>query len=58
LGTKPGVAEENIQPRIRSTILHGFSKFGYIVLTTGNKSELATGHGTSTETWRVASLSS
>jgi NAD+ synthase (glutamine-hydrolysing) len=47
LGTKPGVAEENIQPRIRSTILHALSnKFGYIVLTTGNKSELATGYGT------------
>ncbi len=46
-GTQPGVAEENIQPRIRSTILHGLSnKFGYIVLTTGNKSELATGYGT------------
>ncbi|MEP6752491.1 MAG: NAD(+) synthase, partial [Candidatus Dormiibacterota bacterium] len=35
------------QPRIRSTILHALSnKFGYIVLTTGNKSELATGYGT------------
>ena len=46
-GTKPGVAEENLQPRIRSTILHALSnKFGYIVLTTGNKSELATGYGT------------
>jgi len=46
-GTKPGVAEENIQPRIRSTILHALSnKFGYIVLSTGNKSELATGYGT------------
>ena len=46
-GTQPGVAEENIQPRIRSTILHALSnKFGYIVLTTGNKSELATGYGT------------
>jgi NAD+ synthase (glutamine-hydrolysing) len=45
--TVPGVAEENIQPRIRSTILHALSnKFGYIVLTTGNKSELATGYGT------------
>ncbi|TMC68073.1 MAG: NAD+ synthase [Chloroflexi bacterium] len=45
--TKPGVAEENIQSRIRSTILHALSnKFGYIVLTTGNKSELATGYGT------------
>jgi NAD+ synthase (glutamine-hydrolysing) len=46
-GTKPGVAEENIQPRIRATILHALSnKFGYIVLSTGNKSELATGYGT------------
>jgi len=45
--TKPGVAEENVQPRVRSTILHALSnKFGYIVLTTGNKSELATGYGT------------
>jgi NAD+ synthase (glutamine-hydrolysing) len=46
-GTKPGVAEENLQPRIRATILHALSnKFGYIVLSTGNKSELATGYGT------------
>ena len=46
-GTKPGVAEENIQPRIRMTILHALSnKLGYIVLSTGNKSELATGYGT------------
>jgi NAD+ synthase (glutamine-hydrolysing) len=46
-GTKPGVAEENVQPRIRMTILHALSnKFGYMVLTTGNKSELATGYGT------------
>jgi NAD+ synthase (glutamine-hydrolysing) len=46
-GTTPGVAEENVQPRIRSTILHALSnKFGYIVLSTGNKSELATGYGT------------
>jgi len=46
-GTKTGVAEENLQPRIRMTILHALSnKFGYIVLTTGNKSEIATGYGT------------
>jgi len=46
-GTIPGVAEENLQPRIRATILHALSnKFGYIVLSTGNKSELATGYGT------------
>jgi NAD+ synthase (glutamine-hydrolysing) len=42
-GTKPGIAEENLQPRIRATILYALSnKFGYIVLITGNKSELAT----------------
>src|ERR1700674_4618143 len=46
-GTQPEVAEEIIQPRIRSTILQTlYNKFGYIVLTTGNKSELATGYGT------------
>ena len=46
-GTKSGIAEENVQPRIRMTILHALSnKFGYIVLTTGNKSEIATGYGT------------
>jgi len=46
-GTVPGVAEENVQPRIRMTILHALSnKLGYIVLSTGNKSELATGYGT------------
>ena len=46
-GTEPGIAEENVQPRIRMTILHALSnKFGYIVLTTGNKSELATGYCT------------
>jgi NAD+ synthase (glutamine-hydrolysing) len=46
-GTTPGVAEENLQPRIRATILYALSnKFGYIVLSTGNKSELATGYGT------------
>jgi NAD+ synthase (glutamine-hydrolysing) len=46
-GTKPGVAEENLQPRIRATILYALSnKLGYIVLSTGNKSELATGYGT------------
>ena len=47
LDTQVGVAEENIQARIRMTVLHALSnKFGYIVLTTGNKSELATGYGT------------
>ncbi|GAC1658166.1 MAG: NAD+ synthase [Candidatus Dormibacteraceae bacterium] len=42
-----GVAEENIQPRIRGDILMALSnKFGYLLLTTGNKSELATGYCT------------
>ena len=46
-GTAAGVAEENIQPRIRGNILMALSnKFGYLLLTTGNKSELATGYCT------------
>lgn len=41
------VAEENIQARIRGNILMALSnKFGHIVLTTGNKSELAVGYCT------------
>ena len=45
--TEPGVAEENIQPRIRGIILMALSnKFGYLLLSTGNKSELATGYCT------------
>ncbi|MCJ7819632.1 MAG: NAD+ synthase, partial [Bacteroidales bacterium] len=46
-GIKPDVTEENIQARIRALILMAFSnKFGYILLNTSNKSELATGYGT------------
>jgi NAD+ synthase (glutamine-hydrolysing) len=46
-GTEPGVAEENLQARIRGTILMALSnKFGWLVLTTGNKSEMATGYST------------
>jgi NAD+ synthase (glutamine-hydrolysing) len=46
-GTEPGLAEENLQARIRGTILMSLSnKFGALVLTTGNKSELATGYST------------
>ena len=46
-GTEPGVAEENIQARIRGNLLMGLSnKFGWLVLTTGNKSEMATGYAT------------
>ncbi|WP_143304532.1 NAD+ synthase [Chitinophaga vietnamensis] len=41
------VAEENTQSRIRGNLLMGLSnKFGYILLNTSNKSELATGYGT------------
>ncbi len=41
------VTEENIQARIRGTILMSLSnKYGYLVLTTGNKSELAVGYCT------------
>ncbi|HEX3046244.1 MAG TPA: NAD+ synthase [Bacillota bacterium] len=41
------VAEENIQARIRGNILMAFSnKFGYLALSTGNKSELAVGYCT------------
>ncbi len=45
--TSFGVAEENIQPRIRGTLLMAYSnKFGHMLLNTGNKSELATGYCT------------
>ena len=41
------VAEENIQSRTRGNLLMGVAnKFGYILLNTSNKSELATGYGT------------
>ncbi len=43
----PNVAEENVQARIRGNILMTISnKFGWIVLTTGNKSEMAMGYAT------------
>ena len=46
-GTKPNVAEENLQARIRGNILMALSnKFGWLALTTGNKSEMATGYTT------------
>ncbi|MBI5159399.1 NAD(+) synthase [Candidatus Micrarchaeota archaeon] len=42
-----GTAEENLQARIRGNILMAFSnKFGHLVLSTGNKSELLTGYCT------------
>ncbi len=46
-GTEFGVAEENIQSRIRGNILMAIAnKFGYLLLSTGNKSEMAVGYGT------------
>ncbi|MDQ7030593.1 MAG: NAD+ synthase [Ardenticatenia bacterium] len=46
-GTPFGVAEENIQARIRGNYLMALSnKFGWLVLTTGNKSESAVGYAT------------
>ena len=45
--TEPDVAEENIQARIRGNVLMALSnRFGWLVLTTGNKSEMATGYAT------------
>jgi NAD+ synthase (glutamine-hydrolysing) len=46
-GTSPGLAEENLQARIRGNLLMAVSnKFGSLVLTTGNKSEMAVGYCT------------
>jgi len=46
-GIAPDATEENIQARIRGTLLMALSnKFGPIVLTTGNKSEMAVGYAT------------
>jgi len=46
-GTEPGTAEENLQARIRGNILMAMSnKFGHLVLTTGNKSEMSVGYAT------------
>ena len=46
-GTDVNVAEENVQSRVRGNVIMTISnKFGYLVLTTGNKSEFATGYAT------------
>ena len=46
-GAEPNVAEENVQARVRGNVLMTVSnKFGWIVLTTGNKSEMAMGYAT------------
>jgi NAD+ synthase (glutamine-hydrolysing) len=45
--TEEGVAEENLQARIRGNLLMALSnKFGWLLLTTGNKSEMAVGYAT------------
>jgi NAD+ synthase len=46
-GTEPGITEENIQSRLRGVMLMALSnKFGEMLLTTGNKSEVAVGYAT------------
>ena len=46
-GTTPGIAEENIQARTRGVTLMALSnKFNYLLLTTGNKSEMSVGYAT------------
>jgi len=46
-GTEFGIAEENIQSRIRGNLLMAISnKFGHLLLSTGNKSEMAVGYCT------------
>ena len=46
-GTKPGITEENVQSRLRGLLLMALSnKFGEMLLTTGNKSEVAVGYCT------------
>jgi NAD+ synthase (glutamine-hydrolysing) len=47
LGCEKDITEENLQARIRGNLLMAFSnKFGWLVLTTGNKSEMSTGYAT------------
>jgi NAD+ synthase (glutamine-hydrolysing) len=46
-GTEPGITEENLQARIRGNLVMALSnKYGWLVLTTGNKSELSVGYAT------------
>ncbi|QBR70869.1 NAD+ synthase [Beijerinckiaceae bacterium] len=46
-GTQPGTTEENIQSRVRGTVLMSVSnKFGPMLVTTGNKSEMSVGYAT------------
>jgi NAD+ synthase (glutamine-hydrolysing) len=46
-GSEPGIAEENVQARIRGTLVMALSnKFGWLALSTGNKSEYSVGYTT------------
>src|SRR3954452_3611728 len=46
-GKEPDITEENLQARIRGNLIMALSnKFGWLVLTTGNKSELSVGYAT------------
>jgi NAD+ synthase (glutamine-hydrolysing) len=46
-GSEPGIAEENLQARVRGNLVMALSnKFGWLVLTTGNKSEMSVGYAT------------
>ena len=46
-GREPDLTEENLQARVRGTLLMALSnKFGWLVVSTGNKSELAVGYAT------------
>ena len=46
-GTEPGLSEENTQSRIRGNLMMSIAnKFNWLVLSTGNKSEMATGYAT------------
>ena len=46
-GMEPGVAEENVQARVRGTLLMALSnKFGWLLVATGNKSEYSVGYAT------------
>jgi NAD+ synthase (glutamine-hydrolysing) len=46
-GSEPGVAEENVQARVRGLLVMALSnKFGWLPLATGNKSELSVGYAT------------
>lgn len=46
-GTQPDVTEENLQSRVRGTLLMALSnKFGWMLVATGNKSEMACGYAT------------